>query len=201
MPLRKSRKSANFTPSSRSFEDSGLGHREDAVRSLGAVLIILMGGAISMDAWAGVDIKHDEFLFSLGGDWRQVQSRDPEQFSFESKEKKTSVVLSVMGSLNIPKQRLTEVAAKFAEVRRDAEQKARGKSLQFGDRWVELKPSGDVAEVAYAGFDPSGTVFRFFGFVTQRKLLSFWVATTTRDNEFSKQVFDEVFKGLKFYVP
>jgi len=48
----------------------------------------------------------------------------------------------------------------------------------------ELKPSGDVAEVAYAGFYPSGTVFRFLGFVTQLKLLSFWVATKTRDNEF-----------------
>src|SRR5262249_46648479 len=129
-------------------------------------------------------------------------STGPEQFSFESKERKTSVVLSVVGPLNIPKQRLTEVAGKFAEIRRDAEQKARpSQKLQFGDQWVELKPTGDVAEVAYAGFDPSGTVFRFFGFVTQRKVLSFWVATETRDNEFSKQVFDEVFKGLKFYVP
>lgn len=171
------------------------------MRALSALLLFLIWG-LFVDAMAGVDIKHDEFVFTLGGDWRQVQSSDPEQFSFESKDKKTSVVLSVMGQLNIPQHRLTEVAQKFAEVRKDAERQARsGQSLQFGDNWVELKPSGGVAEVAYAGFDPTGIVFRFFGFVTQRKVLSFWVATETRDNEFSKRVFDEVFRGLKFYVP
>ena len=58
-----------------------------------------------MDAGAAVDIKHDEFIFVLGGDWKQVPRGDPEQFAFESKENKTSVVLSVMGSLNIPKHR------------------------------------------------------------------------------------------------
>ena len=171
------------------------------MRTLSAFLVLLIGG-LFVDATAGVDIKHDEFVFTLGGDWKQVKSSDPKQFSFESAEKKTSVVLSVMGQLNIPQQRLTEVAQKFAEVRKSAERQARpDQTLQFGDNWVELKPSGDVAEVAYAGYDPSGTVFRFFGFVTQRKVISFWVATQTRDNEFSKRVFDEVFRGLKFYVP
>ena len=156
---------------------------------------------MAVTANAGVDIKHEEFVFSLGGDWAQVKSLDPEQFTFESKKEKTSVVLSVMTKLTIPQQRLLEVAKKLAQSRQDAEIKARPNGVKFGDQWVELKPSGDVAEVAYAGFDSSGTVFRFFGFVTQRKVLSFWVATETRDNEFSKRVFDEVFKGLKFYVP
>jgi len=155
-----------------------------------------------VDATAGVNIKHDEFVFALGGDWKQVRGSEPEQFIFESAEKKTSVVLSVMRQVNIPQHRLTEAALKFAEIRKSAERQARpGQDVQFGDNWVELKPSGDIAEVAYAGFDPSGTVFRFFGFVTQRKVLSLWVATETRDNEFSKRVFDEVFRGLKFYAP
>lgn len=165
-------------------------------------MLLGAAGAASTAATAGVDIKHEEFVFKLGGDWAQFKGDDPEQFTFESKAKNTSVVLSVMGPLNIPKERLVEVAEKFAQMRQDAEQKARaGNPVQFGDRWVQLKPEGDVAEVAYAGYDPSGTVFRFFGFVTQRKVLSFWVATETNDNEFSKRVFDEVFKGLQFYVP
>jgi len=159
-------------------------------------------GIASMNAYAGVDIKHDEFVFHLEGDWVQVPSKDPEQFSFESASKKTSVVLSVMAPLNIRKDKLTEVAKKFAEVREQAEQAARpGEKLEFGDKWVELKPSEDLAEVAYAGHDERGTIFRFFGFVTQRKVLSFWVATTTNDNDFSKKVFDEVYRALKFYVP
>ena len=107
-----------------------------------------------------------------------------------------------MPALNIVKDRLVETAKRLGEIRREAERKARpGSDVQFGDQWANLKPSGDVAEVAYAGFDPSGTVFRFFGFVTQKKLLSFWVATETKDNDFSKEIFDEVFKGLRFYVP
>src|SRR5690349_4278000 len=151
---------------------------------------------------ASVDIKHEEFLFALTGDWKQVEGSDPEQFSFESTAKRTSVVLSVMGNLAIPRDRLTEVAQQFAESRKTGELQARPRcSVQFGDNWVELKPPGDVAEIAYAGFDHSGTLFRFFGFVTQRKVLSLWVATQTRDNEFSKRVFEEVFAGLKFYVP
>ncbi len=155
-----------------------------------------------MSAQAAVDIKHEEFLFHLEGDWVQVPGNDPQQFSFESASKKTSVVLSVMAPLNIPKDKLTEVAKKFAEVREQAERAARTKEkVVFGDKWVELKPSGDLAEVAYAGYDDRGAIFRFFGFVTQRKVLSFWVITTTTDNDFSKKVFDEVYRALKFYVP
>jgi len=150
----------------------------------------------------GVDIKHDEFVFKLEGDWRQLQSSDPDQFSFESSSKRTTVVVSVVCPLNVPAERLVEVATKFSEMRKQAELEARNNiGITFGDSWVELKPSKDVAEVAYAGHDENGSIFRFFGFVTQRKVLSFWVATKTSDNEFSKVVFDEVFRGLKLYVP
>lgn len=161
----------------------------------------LVAGLFSVGASAAVDIKHQEFLFALGGDWVQVKSLDPEQFSFESKEKKSSIVLSVLPRLNIPKARLVETAKKFAEIRKNAELRARpGQSITFGDEWVELKPSGDVAEVAYAAYDDQ-MIFRFFGFVTQAKVISFWVSTTGRDNDLSKRVFDEAYKGLKFYVP
>jgi hypothetical protein len=165
-------------------------------------LATLLASMFATTATAGVDLRQDEFTLTLAGDWMQVKSLDPEQFSFESKQKKTSVVLSVMTGMRIPQVRLVETAKKFAELRKQAEQKARvDRHIQWGDQWVELKPTGDVAEVAYAAFDPKGTVFRFFGFVTQRKVLSFWVATESRDGEFSKQVFDEVFRGLKFPVP
>ena len=156
----------------------------------------------SSQVHAAVDIKHDEFVFSVPGDWLQVKDNDPERWSFESKQRQTSVVLSIVPGMKIPKSRLVEVAKKFASIRREAEQKARpGQHLTYGDEWVELKPSGDVAEIAYAAQDESGTIFRFYGFVTQAKVLSFWVATTGRSNELSKVAFDEAFKALKFYVP
>jgi hypothetical protein len=155
----------------------------------------------SMGTNAGVNIDHDEFRFSLSGDWVQVASLDPEQFSFESKEKRTSVVLSVE-RLDIPHDKLVEVAQKMADLREQGERAARQEEkIVFGDKWVELSSSGDVAEVAYAGCASRGTIFRFFGFVTQRKVLSLWVSTSTTDNDFSKAVFEEVFGGLKYYVP
>jgi hypothetical protein len=147
-----------------------------------------------------VDIKHAEFVFSLGGDWSRVPSSDTNQFCFESKSYKTSVVLSFM-PLNISQDKLLGAAGRYAEFRQQAELDARhGQPIQFGDKWVELRDTKDVAEVAYAGYD-SKMIFRFFGFVTQRKVLSLWVATETRDNDLSKRVFDEVYRGLKFYVP
>jgi hypothetical protein len=63
-----------------------------------------MGSALA------VDIRHDEFVLTLGGDWKQVAGQDPERFAFESKNLKSSIVLSIMGEMNIPKQRLVEVA-------------------------------------------------------------------------------------------
>jgi hypothetical protein len=162
------------------------------------VLILTLLFAMNVDA--AVDIKHDEFAFKLRGDWIRVPGSDTNQFSFESKSNKTSVVLT-LEALTISQDKLVEVAKKFAEIRQKAEQDSRkGQTIQFGDTWVELRPSKDVAEVAYAGYDDKA-VFRFFGFVTRWKIMSFWVATVTRDNEFSKKVFDDVYRGLKFYVP
>ncbi len=164
--------------------------------------LLLVVFLATMQAHAQVNLKHQEFLFTLPAGWKQVQSDDPERWNFESTEKRTSIVLSIVPKLNIPQARLVEVAKKFASIRKDAEQKARpGQRIVFGDEWAELKPSGDVAEIAYAAYDETGMVFRFFGFVTQAKILSFWVATGGRDNELSKRAFDEAFKGLKFYVP
>src|SRR5439155_24039063 len=156
------------------------------------LLVSVVAFFIAMNASAAVDIRHDEFVFRLGGDWVRVPGSDTNQFSFESKSNKTSVVLSVM-PLKISEGKLVEAANKFAELRQKAEQEFRpGQTIHWGDKWVQLRPTKDVAEVAYAGYD-SKSIFRFFGFVTLRKVLSFWVATETRDNDFSKKVFDEVY--------
>ena len=128
-----------------------------------------------------------------------MPSSDASQFCFESKGYKTSVVLSHM-SLDISQDKLLGAAERYALFRQEAEIATRhGEPIQFGDNWVELRDTKDVAEVAYAGYD-SKTIFRFFGFVTQRKVLSLWVATETRDNGLSKRVFDEVFRGFEVFT-
>jgi len=169
---------------------------------LARALALLVGTCGPMTATAQVNLKNSEFTLSLPADWLQVKSQDPEQWSFESAALKTSVVLSLLPKLNIPKSRLIEAGKKFAAIRKEAEQKARpGQRITYGDEWVELQPSGDVVQIAYAGYDETGMIFRFFGYVTQAKVLSFWVATSGRDNGLSKRAFDEAFRGLKFYIP
>jgi len=166
------------------------------------ILAFFFGILTTMTVAAQVSVQRSEFTFSLPADWAQVKGSDPEQWDFESKTLKSSVVLSILPNLNIPKARLAEAAKKFAEIRKDAEQKARpGQKIIYGDEWAELKPSGDVAQVAYAAYDETGMIFRFFGYVTQSKVLSLWVATADRDRESSKRAFDEAARGLKFYVP
>jgi hypothetical protein len=166
-------------------------------------LLAGVAGLVSASSLASVDITHDEFVFTIAGDWKQLASQDPDQFNFESKTLKSTIVISITNGISVPQDRLVDVAKKFLELRVDAEREARaGVTLEFGDSWAKLQPSGDVAELGYAGFDPqSGTVFRFLGYATQRKVVSFWLATESKDTEASRRVFDEAFKGFKFYVP
>ena len=58
----------------------------------------------------------------------------------------------------------------------------------------------DAAMRSYAGSDNT-LMFRFYGLVTQRKVVSLWVATETRDTAVSQRVFDEVHGGLECFVP
>ena len=143
---------------------------------------------------------HQEFVLQLTSDWQQRATNDSEQFVFESPAKQTTLTVSVVAA-GVPKPRLLEVARHFLGMREQAERIDRTRKITFGDKHVELKPFGDVAEIAYAGYDDRGRIFRFFGFVTEAKVLSFYCETVTTDNEFSKQTFDEAFKSFKFFVP
>ena len=58
-----------------------------------------------------------------------------------------------------------------------------------------------MVEIAYAGYDNQGRIFRFMGFVTTHKIASFYCESTSIKNEQAKQVFDECFRGFQFYVP
>jgi hypothetical protein len=101
----------------------------------------------------------------------------------------------------VPRSRLEEIAGGFLTMREQAEHIDPSREITFGDKWVEPKPDGDVVEIAYAGYDNRGRIFRFKGFVTEAKILSFYCESQTNDNDLSKKVFSEAFEGFKFYVP
>jgi hypothetical protein len=147
-----------------------------------------------------MQLQNPEFVLELSDDWKQSPTSDPEQFTFGSAEKGASLVISVMLA-NIPRLRLIEVARQLIAEREQAEQAVAGRKITFGDKWVQPDVTGDLAEVAYAGYDDQGNIFRFMGFVTEAKVVSFWCSVCTSDNEFSKRVFDETYRGFRFYVP
>jgi hypothetical protein len=171
-----------------------------AVKEVDAERSLLCGPGPGQRGKCAVNLETSEFQLRLGGDWRQVPSSDAELYSFESKTLKTVVVISVLPAA-IPREKLLAAANAMADSRRRAEQRVRGGGVHFGDNWVELKENGNAGHVAYAGYDDDGTVFRFMGWATQRKFLSFFVSTETRDNDLSKKIFGEVFEGFKFTIP
>ncbi len=72
--------------------------------------------------------------------------------------------------------------------------------VTFDDQRVTPKPDEQVVEAAYAGYDNRGRVFRFAGFVTAQKIVSFYCETVSKDNGQAKQIFGDSFRGFKFYV-
>ena len=104
-------------------------------------------------------------------------------------------------SAGIPPDMMRQAADKFFEFRRHAELADSSRLVTFGDHWVTPKPDGDVIEISYAGYDNRGRIFRFMGFVTSKRVLSFYCETFSNDNEHSKGVFDKAFRGFRFFVP
>lgn len=149
----------------------------------------------------GVDIKHPHFHLQLDGDWTQVQSPDAEQFCFESRSRKSSIVISVM-PLRVPRDKLLDAALALAEGRRLGELESNPTAkVTLGEMLVDLKENGQAGHVAYAGYDDQGRIFRFMGWVTQIKAFNLWVCTRTRNNDESKAVFGEVFDALRLAIP
>ena len=144
--------------------------------------------------------NHQEFILRLPSGWKQIATEDPEQFVFESELQASTVTISVLRA-RMPRARLHEIATGLLSMREQAEHIDSSREITFGDKWVEPKPEGDVVEVAYAGYDNRGRIFRFKGFVTEAKVLSFYCESQTDDNDLSKKVFAQVFEGFKFYVP
>ena len=98
----------------------------------------------SMSTHAAVTITNAEFVLTLGGDWVRVPSSDTNQFSFESKSNKTSVVLSLT-PLSISQDKLVEVAGAI-------EQREIAVQMQVDELGAhsETGPGSDIASILSA---------------------------------------------------
>lgn len=134
---------------------------------------------------SGVSIFTEEFRLVLTGDWREIPSSDPNQIMCESENLKTSIVASVLYA-NLPRQKLIEAAEQLFASREAGERAARP-SVVFFDTYVGFKEADQAGHVAYGGRD-SNTIFRFFGWTTERKILSLWISTETQDDDVAERI-------------
>jgi hypothetical protein len=88
----------------------------------------------------------------------------------------------------IPREKMRAAGEKMLELRRQSEFINRGGAVTLGDQWVTPKPDGESVEIAYAGYDNRG-IFRFMGFATTHKIVSFYCDTSSKDNEQTKRIF------------
>jgi hypothetical protein len=144
---------------------------------------------------------HREFVLDLDSSWISLGGNDPEQHLFESKALASTLTISVM-SAAIPEAKMKQAAQKLLDLRRMAETETRPTGVvAFGDQRVTPKLDQHLVEVAYTGYDNRGRIFRFMGFVTNEKIVSFYCETVSKDNEQAKRTFDDCFCGFRFYVP
>jgi hypothetical protein len=145
--------------------------------------------------------EHSEFVVDLAPAWRNVPGSDSEQFQFQADSLASTITISVMQA-RVPRPQLQQVAEKFLELRLEGEAEVdKRRVVTLGDRWVTPQSDGEVVDIAYAGYDNVGRIFRFMGFVTTQKVISFYCETISTDNERAIQIFDEAFRGFQFYVP
>jgi hypothetical protein len=163
------------------------------------------GGQAADNPWKAsppprIKLETEEFLLTLAGDWVQHGGEEPHQFRFSSERLGATAIVSFERG-RLSRDRLLEGAKVLSSARIHAEVDS-DPAMELGDNWVQLREEeGDVfGHVAYACYNQT-SIRRFMGWVTEAKFLSFWVCTEGRDNEHSKRVFDEVFAGLRFYVP
>lgn len=148
----------------------------------------------------GLEIKNQHFILQLPPGWTQLPSDDAEQYVFKSAPANSMLTISIM-AIGVKKERMREVADKFFQFRLTAEREDKQRSAVIGESWVEPQDSGDVIELAYGGQDIRKRVFRFKGFVTQAKVVSFYLETIGSPDEEAKTTFQQAFEGFKFYVP
>jgi len=152
----------------------------------------------SAPTFADVDINHKEFLLKLAGDWVQRKTDDKDQFVVRSAKNNSQVTVSILMA-RFPSAKLKEVAQKFLQSRERAEHIDASRKVELVNKRVE--PEREMYKVSYSGTDNRGRQFRFVGYVTTVKVLSFYCETLDRDALFGQNAFDEAFKGFKFYVP
>ena len=145
-----------------------------------------------------VSVNKPRFSLSLGGDWQETLSPDPEITRFNSQRHGASLVISAMG-LNAKLADTGRIAQKLADLRMDAEKQVAaetGIDMTIARPRIVQKPWGHA--IAYYGADARGRLFNFSGMVTPKQSIGVYVESNQLSEEVLRELLEQVLAKLKF---
>lgn len=150
-----------------------------------------------MQASGPITHQHDEFSITLDARWRERAHADPKQRMFEDEARRARIVISC-APYALTRDHLIGMAHTIATARTNGHNAQTPLPLDYDV--VEMANDGAMAHIAQAGPAPTG--FHWFeGWVTERKLLNFFVEVEGDDPAAARKIFNEAFGGFQMYVP
>ena len=150
-----------------------------------------------MQASGAITHSHDEFSLTLDARWREREHPDPKQRVFEDEPRRARIVISC-APYELTRDHLIGMAHTVATARTRGHNEQAPFPLDYDI--VEMAGDGAMAHIAQAGRSPLGYHW-FEGWVTERKLLNFFLEVEGDDPVAARHVFDEAFAGFQLYVP
>jgi hypothetical protein len=145
-----------------------------------------------------VTVNKPRFSLSLGGDWEETPSTDPEITRFNSRQNGASIVISTL-ALNAKLADTARIAEKLADLRMESEKQVAaetGIDMTIARPKIMQQPWGHA--IAYYGVDANGRMFNFSGMVTPKQSISVYVESNKLSEEVVRELLEQVLAKLKF---
>ncbi|MBS0384796.1 MAG: hypothetical protein JSS00_05550 [Proteobacteria bacterium] len=145
-----------------------------------------------------VAVDKQRFSLSLGGDWEEAPSGDPEITRFNSRRHAANLVISTMG-LKATAADTGRIAERLADLRMESEKQVAaetGIDMTIARPRIVQQPWGHA--IAYYGVDANGRMFNFSGMVTPRQSIGVYVESSKLSEEVLRELLEQVLAKLKF---
>lgn len=145
-----------------------------------------------------VTVNKPRFSLSLGGDWRELPSPDPELTMFNSEQHRANLVISAMG-LTAALADTGRIAEKLVNLRMDSEKQVAaetGVNMTIARPRIERQSWGHA--IAYYGADANGRLFNFSGMVTPKQSIGVYVESNKLSEEVLRELLEQVLAKLQF---
>ena len=145
-----------------------------------------------------VTVTKQRFSLSLGGDWEEAPSGDPEVTRFSSRRLAANLVVSTL-ALNAKLADTGRIAQTLADLRMESEKQVAaetGIDMTIARPKIVQQPWGHA--IAYYGADANGRMFNFSGMVTPKQSISVYVESNKLSEEVVRELLEQVLAKLKF---